>query len=111
MRLLALSAFLLLLPGAAPSAPPAPAKPSGAVAAGTTPVIDPGGPARSDCPDTAATLAMREGGRLGPRSLGELPGADGYAAVYRRIDGCEAQVVIGYGIGGRSPADAVRQRR
>jgi hypothetical protein len=69
------------------------------------------GPPRSDCPDTAATLARREGGRLQPRRLRDLPGADQYAAVYRRIDDCEAPIVVRYDVGGPSPASALREGR
>lgn len=105
MRLLAIAAAAVLT--AAPAPPPE------ADPAGDMPLYVPRdwGPPKADCPDTAATLARREGGRLEPRALGDLPGADHYAAVYRRIDGCEAPVVVSYGIGGRSPAQYLQERR
>jgi hypothetical protein len=103
MRLLAITAAAVLTaaPAPVPDAEPA----------GDMPVVVPGGPTRSDCPETAATLARREGARLRPRVLGELPGADRYAAVYRRIDGCEVPLVTAYDIGGPSPASALDGRR
>ena len=112
MRLLVLPA-LLLLPGAAPSAPAPsiPAPPIRAEPAGDMPVIIPGGPRRSDCPETAMSLARKQGERLAPSPLGDLPGADVYASVLRVVDGCEAPVVIRYDLGGRSPASALAERR
>ena len=103
MRLLAIAAAAVLTAGPAPAPEDSPA--------GQMPVVVPGGPVRSDCPETAATLARREGGRLHPKLLGELPGADRYAAVYRRIDVCEAPLVTAYDIGGRSPARYLEERR
>ncbi|MFC7536142.1 hypothetical protein ACFQPG_02020 [Sphingomonas sp. GCM10030256] len=111
MRLLVLP-VLILLSGAAPSTPaPSAPPPQRAEPARAMPAITPGGPQRADCPETAATLARREGGRLQPRTLGEMPGADHYAAVYRRIGGCEVPLVVSYNVGGRSPAAALREQR
>ena len=105
MRLLAVTAAAIL------TAAPAPAPRSDP--AGDMPLYVPRemGPPLAHCPETAATLARRDGERLQPRVPGKLPGADQYAAVYRRIDGCEAPVVVRYDIGGRSPASALREGR
>lgn len=39
--------------------------------------------------------------RPGPRKLTELPPANMYAAVYRRIEGCEVPLVVRYNVEGR----------
>ena len=44
--------------------------------------------------------AARRGGKLGPSLLSQLPAADMYNAVYRRIGGCEAPIIVRYDVGG-----------
>jgi hypothetical protein len=44
---------------------------------------------------------MPRGKRLGVQKLNELPAADLYKTVYRRIGGCEVPIIVRYGVGGR----------
>ena len=53
------------------------------------------------CPQTTAVHAWTRDRKLTPQKLGELPPANAYKAVYRRIGGCEVPVVVKYGVGGR----------
>ena len=58
-------------------------------------------PPKADCPSTMAVHHTVERGKaVKPRKLGELPPANQYAAVYRRIGGCEAPLVVRYKVGG-----------
>jgi hypothetical protein len=83
MRLTAVLAALPLL-GAAPPAAVRPAAPM--------PVQNPYADER--CPDTPMSLARRLGGRGEVRKLGELPPAQAFAAVDRRVDGCAAPLLM-----------------
>ena len=56
---------------------------------------------RSICRRATSDLALRRGSRMTPRKPTELPDANFYSAVYRRIDGCEAPIVVKYGVSGR----------
>jgi hypothetical protein len=62
-------------------------------------------PKSSVCPSTSSYLAGAEslyrGKPLTPRRLTELPDANLYLTVYRRIDGCEAPIVVKYRVSGR----------
>lgn len=69
--------------------------------AGDMPIINPNAPAPAQCPPISRYEAMKRGGKLMPRHLSELPPADVYKAVYRRIDGCVAPIVVRYGVGHR----------
>jgi hypothetical protein len=51
------------------------------------------------CPPMSRYEAARRGGKLNPQFLDELPAADVYKAVYRRIGGCIAPVIVRYGVG------------
>ena len=51
------------------------------------------------CPQTTAVHAWTREKKLTPRKLGDLPPANAYQAVYRRIGGCEVPVVVRYGVG------------
>jgi hypothetical protein len=64
-----------------------------------TPVFNPNRAERSTCPPTSRYEAARRGGKLPPSLLNQLPAADLYMAVYRRVDGCVAPVIVRYGIG------------
>jgi hypothetical protein len=80
---------ILALLAAAPllgAAPPAvqPAAP--------TPVSNPYADAR--CPETPMSLARKQKGPLVHRKLGDLPPAQAFAAVDRRIDGCPAPMTM-----------------
>jgi len=62
----------------------------------------PVGPAtRTQCPRTTAQLAVQRDKKLVPRHLSELPPANLYKAVYRRVGGCEEPVIVRYDIGRR----------
>jgi hypothetical protein len=63
------------------------------------PVIDPNARDSAACPPTSRYEAARQSGKLGAHKLNELPMADGYKAVLRRIDGCNAPIVVSYGFG------------
>ena len=62
-------------------------------------------PKSSICPRTKSYVAGAEsvyrGKPLTPRSLTELPDANLYLTAYRLIDGCEAPIVVKYGVSGR----------
>jgi hypothetical protein len=50
--------------------------------------------ARVDCPDTPMSLARKDGAQPELRRLGELPPAQAFAAVDRRIAGCPAPMLM-----------------
>jgi len=54
-----------------------------------------------NCPRTTSYVAVERGKSVAPRKLSELPPANAYKAVYRRVDGCEVPVIVKYGVGGR----------
>jgi len=62
--------------------------------------INPDGPFNGRCPATSRYEAARRGGKLPPSLLTQLPNADMYNAVYRRIDGCQVPMVVRYDVGG-----------
>ena len=102
MRLLSLAPVLLLLSAASTAAPPAtpsPAPQSGIDLAAR--VVNPNESGRTDCPPISRYHANNSNGTPELRKLNELPAADHYRAVYRRIDGCEAPIIVSYGLGGR----------
>lgn len=66
------------------------------------PVVDPNGPASAICPPTSRYEAARRGGKLPPSLLNQLPAADMYNAVYRKIGGCEVPIIVRYDVGGNS---------
>jgi len=56
------------------------------------------------CPKTAAQVAAERVKKGGPKlhKLTELPPANAYIAVFRHdANGCEAPIVVKYGVGGR----------
>ena len=57
---------------------------------------------QAHCPRTTSQYAWRQGKPLKPKKLNALPPANAYVAVLR-IDsnGCEAPIVVRYGVGGR----------
>jgi len=91
MRLLVL-AFALSATTSASAASLTPAR--------NTPVINPNGPASGICPPTSRYEAARRGGKLPPSLLTQLPAADMYNAVYRKIGGCEVPMIVRYDVGG-----------
>jgi hypothetical protein len=78
--------------------------------AGDMPIHNPNAGAPGTCPPTSRYEAARRGGKLPPSLLGELPAADLYKAVYRRIGGCEVPIIVRYDVGGSSQR-AARNRR
>ena len=64
------------------------------------PVLNPNEGAPKSCPPTSRYEAARRGGKLGMKKLDELPAGDLYKAVYRKIGGCEAPIIVRYNIGG-----------
>jgi hypothetical protein len=74
---------------------------SGAPAA-DMPVVNPNANQPANCPATSRYDASRRGNKtLKAQRLNELPDADAYKAVYRRIGRCEAPIIVKYGIIGR----------
>lgn len=82
MRFIVLLAAMPLL-GAAPPASVQPRLP-----AAPPPMLDPYSDPR--CPETPMSLARKRGGPLVPQRLGELPPAQTFMAVDRRVAGCPA---------------------
>jgi hypothetical protein len=72
-----------------------------AIPSANMPVIDPNGAQSADCPATSRYEAARRGKGPQARKLGDLPDADLYKAVYRRIGRCEAPIVVKFGVSGR----------
>ena len=96
-----------LMPAASAAETPAPASPkfvfegspAPPVPARDMPVIDPIARNQLNCPPTSRYEASKRGGKLKPQKLDELPMADGYKAVLRRVDGCNAPIIVSYGFG------------
>ena len=65
------------------------------------PVVNPREGEPATCPPTSRYEASRRGKTPGARKLNELPAADLYKTVYRRIGGCEVPIIVRYGVGGR----------
>lgn len=68
---------------------------------GDMPVFNPSGGPKA-CPPISRFEAMKPVGRLAPQTLDQLPAADLYKAVYRRIGGCVVPIITGHGFGGRT---------
>ena len=64
-------------------------------------VINPNASQPANCPATSRYEAARRGKTPQARKLGQLPDADLYRAVYRRIGGCEAPIVVEFGVSSR----------
>ena len=82
---------LLLLAFAAASASPT----------ADMPTINPKANQPATCPATSRYEAARRGKAPKAQKLGDLPDADMYKAVYRRIGRCEAPIIVKYGVAGR----------
>ena len=54
-----------------------------------------------DCPRTARHYAYRDGKKLKPRNLAELPDANAYKAVLRHDGRCEVPVIVKYRVSRR----------
>ncbi len=108
MRLLfPVLALPLLIPAASAAQAPAPANPkfvfegspAPPVPVRNMPAIDPIARNQLNCPPTSRYEASKRGGKLAPQKLDDLPMADGYKAVLRRVDGCNAPIIVSYGFG------------
>jgi hypothetical protein len=83
--------FVTLFAAAAASAEPV----------GDMPVINPKASQPSNCPATSRYEASKRGKSPRAQKLNELPDADVYGAVYRRIGKCEAPIIVKFGVVGR----------
>jgi hypothetical protein len=68
---------------------------------GDMPIINPKLGQPANCPATSRYEASRLGKTPRAQKLNELPDADVYSAVYRRIGKCEAPIIVKYGVSGR----------
>lgn len=56
---------------------------------------------RPHCTHATSYYAWQRGKRVKPQALTELPDANLYLPVYRRVDGCEVPIIVKYGVSGR----------
>ena len=68
---------------------------------GDMPIINPKANQPSSCPATSRYEASKRGKVPKAQKLNELPDADVYSAVYRRIGKCEAPIIVKFGVTGR----------
>jgi hypothetical protein len=68
---------------------------------GDMPVISPKANQPARCPATSRYEAAKRGQNPKAQKLGDLPDADVYRAVYRRIGQCEAPIIVKFGVVGR----------
>ena len=71
------------------------------IPAADMPVINPKASQPANCPATSRYEAAGRGKTPKARKLGELPDADMYKTVYRRIGHCEAPIIVKFGVAGR----------
>ena len=71
-----------------------------AAPAADMPVVNPNASQPANCPATSRYEAAKRGGALKPQKLTELPDADVYKAVYRRVGGCQVPIIVRYGLRG-----------
>lgn len=69
--------------------------------AGDMPMINPKAGQPATCPATSRYEASKRGKTPRAQKLNELPDADVYRAVFRRIGKCEAPIIVKYGVAGR----------
>ena len=67
---------------------------------GDMPVINPKASQPVSCPATSRYEASRSGKTPRVQKLNELPDADVYRAVYRKIGKCEAPMIVKFGVRG-----------
>ena len=108
MRLLfPVLALPLLIPAASAAQTPVPAESPASIGQASPqavpvrdmPAINPLARNPLKCPPTSRYEAAKRGGKLGAQKLNELPMADGYKAVLREVDGCNAPIIVSYGFG------------
>jgi len=100
MNLVILVGAAILFTAIPPTASPEPVIPPQHYAPGEMPVLNPNAPVGKACAPTSRSEAARRGGRLGIQRLNELPAADMYVAVDRRVEGCMAPIITRFDIGG-----------
>lgn len=92
MRGIVILAALPLLGAAPKAAMPVAGSASMVQPAAPMPISNPYADER--CPETPMSLARRKGGRPDASPLGELPPAEAFAAVDRRVGGCAAPMLM-----------------
>ena len=101
MNLVVLAGAAIVFTAIPPTASPEPVIPMPQqYAPGEMPVLNPNAPVGKACPPASRTEAARRGGRLGIQRLTQLPAADMYVAVDRRVEGCMAPIITRFDIGG-----------
>jgi hypothetical protein len=65
------------------------------------PVLNPNVGQPATCPATSRYEAMKRGKAARAEKLNQLPDADLYRTVYRRIGQCEVPIIVKYGVSGR----------
>ena len=65
------------------------------------PIINPKSGQPATCPATSRYEASKRGKLPKAQKLIELPDADAYSAVYRKIGRCEAPIVVKFGVSER----------
>ena len=68
---------------------------------GDMPAINPKAGQPANCPATSRYEASKRGQIPKAQKLNELPDADVYRAVYRRIGKCEVPIIVKFGVTGR----------
>ena len=94
---LSLLAFTLLGASAAAAA-------AGPQSTGDMPIVNPFASNASNCPPISRYEALMRGKKEHRKFLDELPAADMYNAVYRRVGSCVVPVIVEYGFGAEGSA-------
>ena len=68
---------------------------------GDMPLINPKASQPATCPATSRYEASKRGKSPKAQKLNELPDADVYRALYRKIGRCEAPMIVKFGVVGR----------
>jgi len=68
---------------------------------GDMPILNPKADQGASCPATSRYEASGRSRKPKAQKLNELPDADAYRTVYRRIGGCEVPMIVKYGVSGR----------
>jgi hypothetical protein len=69
--------------------------------AGDMPLINPKAGQPASCPVTSRYEASGRNKKPKAQKLNDLPDADVYRTVYRRIGQCEVPIIVKYGVAGR----------
>jgi len=68
---------------------------------GDMPTLNPNAGQPASCPVTSRYEASGRNKKPKAQKLNELPDADVYRTVYRRIGGCEVPIIVKYGVAGQ----------